>query len=67
VAPRTGNVAVGLVGSLEACSCKWANVRLAAVARIWLWWAWLMAERLVVGFSEVFNHLKMETVSAEDS
>lgn len=63
----TGSVAVGLVGLLEACNCTWGSIRLAAVARVWLHWVWLLAEGLVGGFSEVFNHLKKETASAEDS
>ena len=58
----TGSAAVGLVGLLEACSCTSASVKLAAVARVWLHCVWLLAEGLVGGFSEVFHHLKMETV-----
>ena len=63
----TGSTAEGLVGSLEACSCTSASVELAAVACVWLHCVWLLAEGLAGGFSEVFHHLKMETVSAQDS
>lgn len=57
VALGPGSMAVGLVGSLEAHSCTWASIGLAAGAKVWL-----LAEELVRGFSEVFNPLEMETV-----
>lgn len=60
VACGTGSKVVGLVGLLEAHSCMWASIRLAAVAHIWL-----LAEGLGGeggGGSEVFNHLKMQMV-----
>lgn len=49
VALGAGSVAVSLVGSLEACSKHGASIRLAAVARVWLHWVWLLAEGLSKG------------------
>lgn len=42
-----GGVAVSLVGSLEVCSKHQASIRLAAAARVWLKWVWLLAEGLL--------------------
>lgn len=67
VALEIGSTAVGLVKSLETCSCIWANTGLAAVAHVWLHWVRLLDEGLMGGFSKVFNHLIIKTISAEDS
>lgn len=67
VALGTGSTVVGLVGWLEACSCTRASIVLAAVAHVWLHRVWFLAEGLVGGFSEVFNHLKIERVNPENS
>lgn len=49
VAVRAGGVAVSLVGLLEVCSKHRVSISLAAAARVWLHWAWLLAEGLSKG------------------
>lgn len=49
MAVGAGGVAMSLVGLLEVCSKHQSSIRLAAAARVWLHWAWLLDEGLSKG------------------